>query len=107
MISSEEIIKRSRPVKRTNYYIYALIHNKKIVYIGQTSTLATRLGSHINSKKIFDSWSIIEDLGEYIHTDELLKKELQYIYTFKPKYNSQSKSFNFKKNKRNFLKKSI
>lgn len=107
MISSEEIIKRSRPVKRTNYYIYALIHNKKIVYIGQTSSLATRLGSHINSKKIFDSWSIIEDLGEYIHSDELLKKELHYIYSFKPKYNIQSKSSNFRRNKRKFLKNNI
>jgi hypothetical protein len=62
-----------------------------------------RLGQHISSNKVFDSWSIIEDLGSFINESDLNIKELQYIYTFKPKYNSQSKSLNFNKNKKNFL----
>ncbi len=103
MISAFQIIKNSRPIKRNNYYIYALIKDRKIVYIGQTSSLVSRLGTHITSKKNFDSWSIVEDLGEYISTEEICKIELKYIYTFKPKYNSQSKSSNFYRNKRKFF----
>lgn len=37
MISKEEILNRSRRIIKNNHYIYALISNKKIVYIGQTS----------------------------------------------------------------------
>jgi len=107
MISKDEILKKSRAIIKNNYYIYALISNNEIVYIGQTSTLAMRLGQHISSNKVFDSWSVIEDLGSFINESDLNIKELQYIYTFKPKYNSQSKSLNFNKNKKNFLIKNI
>jgi predicted GIY-YIG superfamily endonuclease len=103
MISKDEILKKSRRIIRNNYYIYALISNNEIVYIGQTSTLAMRLGSHISSYKKFDSWSIIEDLGSFAYQSDIDTKELQYIYAFKPKYNSQSKSLNFNKNKEKFL----
>lgn len=62
-----------------------------------------RLGWHISSNKDFDSWSIVEDLGPFISASDLNIKELQYIYTLKPKYNIQSKSFNFNRNKRKFF----
>ena len=91
MTSKKDIIDRSRKITREYYCIYALIKNNKIVYIGQTSNIVSRLGQHINSKKDFDSWSIVEHLGKFMHTLEMNKIELKYIKKFKPKYNYKTK----------------
>ena len=88
MISKEDILKRSRPVKSA-YIIYALIHKGSIVYIGQSSSMLSRLQTHINSNKVFDSWAIVENLGEWASSEKLNSIELEYINMLKPKYNRQ------------------
>lgn len=66
--------------------IYALIHKDEVVYIGQTYSIMGRLNVHINSKKVFDHYAVIEwiDSGQ----DYLDKREAEYIKELKPKYNS-------------------
>lgn len=64
--------------------IYMLYKDDKIVYIGQTECLARRIGEHMQSTKVFDSFSVhsfIED--EYIR----LKKEQILIRKYKPALN--------------------
>ena len=61
-----------------------LYKDDKIVYIGQTECLARRIGEHMQSTKVFDSFSVhsfIED--EYIR----LKKEQILIRKHKPALN--------------------
>ena len=87
MISKEVILSRSRLIKKQSYIVYALIDKGVIVYIGQSSNLLARLGSHHMSNKKFDSWSIVEDLGSYVSADEFDRIEAMYIKEYKPKYN--------------------
>ena len=64
--------------------IYMLYKDDKIVYIGQTECLARRIGEHLQSTKVFDSFSVHsfkED--EYIR----LKKEQILIRKYKPVLN--------------------
>ena len=86
MISKRDVIEKCRPIKKEFYCIYALIKNKNIVYIGQTSSILSRLSSHLSSSKDFDSWAIIESF-DYIDSDSFNKIEQKYISKFKPKLN--------------------
>lgn len=88
MISKRDVIEKCRPIKKEFYCIYALIKNKNIVYIGQTSNIISRLSSHLHSNKDFDSWSVIESF-DYIESDSFNKLEKKYINKFKPKLNVQ------------------
>lgn len=77
----ENIIARSKNIK-TQIGVYFLISSGKIVYVGQTTNLAYRLGTHLNSNKTFDRYSFIN-----INEGELLEVEKRYIKKMKPKYN--------------------
>ena len=57
--------------------------------IGQSSSMLSRLQTHINSNKVFDSWAIVENLGEWASSEKLNSIELEYINMLKPKYNRQ------------------
>jgi len=87
MVTKEEILERQRPIKRGNYYIYALIHKNEIVYVGQSTSLLNRIANHCNSKKVFDSWSVIESLGSFVSTEKFTDIERSYVSKLKPKYN--------------------
>ena len=58
MTTKEEILNKSRPIIIGNYYIYALLYRNEIVYIGQSTSLITRLAAHVNSNKVFDAWQM-------------------------------------------------
>ena len=88
MLSKKEILMNSRPIKKEFYCIYALIKDKKIVYIGQSSSIIGRLNSHLNSRKDFDSWSIIESF-DFLTKKEFDDIEKKYIFKYKPIYNIQ------------------
>ena len=79
MKSENEILKTKIDFKR-NSFIYFLIKDNEIVYVGQTKAGLSRIFQH-NDKK-FDSYSIIE--CEQSELDEL---ENEYIIKFNPKYN--------------------
>lgn len=79
-----DIVAKSRKVP-TLSCIYALIHNEKVVYIGQSTNPGSRLGAHLKSKKQFDSWAIVEWVDA--SKKYLDKREQEYIKALKPKYN--------------------
>jgi len=86
MKTYKEILSSKREFKES-YLIYALIDKDEIVYIGQSTNILVRISSHLTSKKIFDSWSLVENLGIYTTSKEVNRLEEKYIKKFLPKYN--------------------
>lgn len=69
-------------------FIYCLIENNEIVYVGKTINIQSRILTHKKDEfKNFDSFSIIAKLPNEISDLELLKLEEKYIKLLKPKYN--------------------
>lgn len=65
-----------------NYYVYFLIKNEEIVYVGATVNFVRRLHQH-KVDKDFDSFNYIRCCSD----EEMNKLELEYIVKLKPKYN--------------------
>ena len=86
MKTKKEILSSKREIKHC-YIIYALISNNEIVYIGQSTNILNRLSTHLSSFKEFDSWTIIENLGDFTTSKEVNRLEAKYIRKFLPKYN--------------------
>lgn len=69
-------------------FIYCLIKDNEIVYVGKTINIQSRIFTHKKENfKDFDSFSIIAKLPNEISESELLKLEEKYIKLLKPKYN--------------------
>jgi predicted GIY-YIG superfamily endonuclease len=69
-------------------FIYCLIKDNEIVYVGKTINIQTRILTHKKDNgKDFDSFSIIAKLPNEISEQELLKLEEKYIKLLKPKLN--------------------
>jgi predicted GIY-YIG superfamily endonuclease len=69
-------------------FIYCLIENDEIVYVGKTINIQSRIVTHKKGEfKNFDSFAIITKLPNEISDSELLKLEEKYIKLLKPKYN--------------------
>lgn len=69
-------------------FIYCLINNDEVVYIGKTINIQSRILTHKKDElKEFDSFSIVAKLPNEISDTELLKLEEKYIKLLKPKYN--------------------
>lgn len=69
-------------------FIYCLIEDNEIVYVGKTINIQSRIVTHKKWElKNFDSFSIIAKLPNEISDSELLKLEEKYIKLLKPKYN--------------------
>jgi excinuclease UvrABC nuclease subunit len=69
-------------------FIYCLIHNDEIVYVGKTINIQSRILEHKKDRtKVFDSFSVISQLPNEIPDNELLSLEEKYIKLLKPKYN--------------------
>jgi hypothetical protein len=80
----KEILSNAKHIPFNQYYIYALIKDQEIVYIGQSSNVMSRLGSHIQEKrKDFDSYAIVCKVSQ----NEVDEVERKYIDDLKPKYN--------------------
>lgn len=79
-----QILSQSKKIPFNQYFIYALIKNKEIVYIGQSLNIMARLGTHIQEGvKDFDSYAIVCKADES-NVDII---EQKYIDDLKPKYN--------------------
>jgi len=69
-------------------FIYCLIEDNEIVYVGKTINIQSRILTHKRGEfKNFDGFSIIAKLPNEISDLELLKLEEKYIKLLKPKYN--------------------
>ena len=69
-------------------FIYCLIKDKEVVYVGKTINIQNRILTHKRDEnKDFDSFSIIAQLPNDISEQELLKLEEKYIKLLKPKLN--------------------
>ena len=69
-------------------FIYCLIEDNEIVYVGKTINIQSRILTHKRGEfKNFDSFYIIAKLPNEISDLELLKLEEKYIKLLKPKYN--------------------
>lgn len=67
--------------------VYRLYDNETLVYVGQTTNLAKRIGQHLKDK-VFTSF----DIYSHIDNDTVrLNVERRLIQTHKPKYNIQHK----------------
>ena len=72
---------KSVPVM-SGYAVYFLWDANLLVYIGQTGNLLSRLGTHINDGKVFDSVSIFP-----VSKEEVMAVEAVNIMAYKPNYN--------------------
>jgi len=64
------------------YAVYFLWDGNLLVYIGQTSNLLSRIGTHINDGKVFDSASVFP-----VSKEEVMAVEAVNIMAYKPSYN--------------------
>jgi len=81
-LTVEYILGLAKPVKKM-CGIYVLMHEREIVYVGQSVNCHTRIGSHLNDPlKVFDSYFIIE-----CPESRLDEMEAKYIVKFRPKFN--------------------
>lgn len=85
-LSSENQIKNSsHEVIPSPTGIYFLIQDKNIVYVGQSTNILSRIGAHLENKKIkFNRYSIIPCKKE-----DLKILETYYIHKFNTKHNRQ------------------
>lgn len=73
-------------------FVYLLLENKKVVYVGQTTNGLNRIKQHFkNSEKKFDDYKIIK-----CSKKDLNEIENFYILKYKPKYNKKINSSNVK-----------
>lgn len=71
-----------------NKFVYCLIHNSDIVYVGKSNNVQERiLLHHKEGVKEFNSFAIIAKLSSETTDAEVLKIEENHIKLFKPKYN--------------------
>lgn len=76
--------------------VYFLISRKKIVYIGQTYNVVSRISHHTD--KVFDSFRLIT-----CDSAKRLEYERRWIKKFKPKYNRNVKFKHVREDKKIFI----
>lgn len=83
------IIQNKKKIMKDKGYIYALIKDDNIVYIGKSTNIMMRLSSHITEGiKDFDYYSIVEVIDLYKHNSSYLsEREIYYIEKIRPFYN--------------------
>lgn len=88
MLTLEEITAVSRPYPSDENYIYFLLFQKKVVYVGQACSFAdlwNRLKCHRNGTKVFDTFHYIT----VTKRRNLNEVEAAYILKYTPYYNKQ------------------
>jgi predicted GIY-YIG superfamily endonuclease len=72
-------------IKKTKdrFFVYMLMKENNIVYIGRTKNLKTRLEIQDRSNKDFNKIVITENINQF----QNIEKEKRYIKYFKPIYN--------------------
>ena len=71
------------PLFPSQFNIYFLFYNDKLVYIGRSSNLFARLSKHLTTK-IFNSLSLVPT-----NRADLIELETYYIEKYEPSYNHQ------------------
>jgi len=84
MLEIDQILELEQHHPTLKSGVYFLIENKTIVYIGQSVNIISRIASHLENKK-FDYYSFIEIKNEH----QRMKREREYIYLYRPKYNKE------------------
>lgn len=70
-------------IKNDQYFVYKLLQDRKVVYVGQSTNIFSRIYQHqMDKSKVFDSVETIECLK--CNIDEM---EFAYICRFSPKLN--------------------
>lgn len=90
--TSEEIVDAAVPMPEVLAGVYFLIRNRKVMYVGSSINIISRIRSHQRTK-IFDSFTFIP-LTEFLSDDELgmykiLKLESEYIDRLNPPWNKK------------------
>lgn len=81
MLEKQEVLDRKQAVTKKDCYVYFLIKNDEIIYIGQTTRGTARVYSHYEDKD-FDSYSLVP-----CEESELNDLAAKYIVKFNPRYN--------------------
>lgn len=84
-VTHEQVIELAVPCYPPVPVIYFLVREKKVVYVGQTTNLLYRIGSHVRGPKEFDSYYFVP-LSDGDDIDEV---EADFIAKFEPEYNGQ------------------
>jgi excinuclease UvrABC nuclease subunit len=74
-------------IHKTMSGVYILFNKGKIIYIGQSKRIQSRIATHLETYA-FDSYSYIEINNYY----ERLLTEATLIHWYKPKYNKERKN---------------
>jgi len=80
----EEVLAACRPYLKGGWFVYFLIRDGEIIYVGKSENPISRVSQHIHTHiRKFDSYHIIE-VPEGEDVDDV---ERQYILNFRPVFN--------------------
>ena len=115
-INEKEVIARAKPVIHS-HYLYFLIDNSEIVYVGQTKCVESRVQQHLNVGRVFDSYSsfdIYDQIPNEIEADYIVKfnprenrslpKNDKYILESKAQFETNGMQSAFQRNGRKWFK---
>lgn len=81
------LVNNDKPIS-FNKFVYCLIDNKKVVYVGKTNNLQSRILSHKKEGiKVFNSYAVITKFSSETTDEEVFRYEEKTIKLLKPKYN--------------------
>lgn len=85
LLSRSELAAKRQPASSVSICgVYFLFDGNRIVYVGQSTNVLGRIGTHAQAGKKFDSFSYME-----VEKDQLSEAELAYIQDFRPPLNRQ------------------
>lgn len=82
LLGAKEIIVQAKPGPPSVCGIYFLVSEGEIVYVGQSTNIASRIGNHAAERKQFDSYYY-----QQCDSKSLDEMESAYIRKFKPRLN--------------------
>lgn len=87
LLSEEEIVERALPWQRCSG-VYFLVHRRKVVYVGQSVCVPSRVQTHSNDLyKTFDHYAYVECPEEKLDALESL-----YIHLLRPPLNGDNRN---------------
>jgi predicted GIY-YIG superfamily endonuclease len=91
----------SLPIINTGYFIYFLYDKEKLLYVGSTKNILSRIGCHLSNGKIPFNKVLYAQCSSFIETKEI---ETYIIQSFSPLLNKEKKStFHDKRKKYSIL----
>ena len=67
-------------INKSDFYLYLLVRNNKVVYVGQSSNIFNRIGQHTDSEKQFDSVfvRVLRSKNNFLEAYMIFKHHSQY-----------------------------